>query len=343
MTIFKPMALSITLLAATASTASAQTELSFNIFLPPTHFMWPEFEAWASDIVEATNGEVRITFPAQSVAPPAGVLDAVRNRVVDGGVMLNNFIAAQAPGVLVTQMPFTDYGDSEAISSVLWQTYQENFSEIEQIRGVELVSMFHLGPMHPCSVTDQPISDLADLQTRRVWALPGPVAQTLTAMNLAITASPAVQLQELVSRNTVDAYLGQPTDTIVAFGLAPYTKSCTESLPALNSASFSIFFNARVWDRLPDVHRDTIMQFSGDALARRLGRAANVADDNARAELVAAGIEFYEMSPQLNEAMRTAAQVVTDEWAEAIRAAYGIDAAPLIEATRAAVEAASDE
>ena len=49
---------------------------------------------------------------------------------------------------------------------------------MEEVHSAEIVSMFHLGPMHHCSVSDQPISNLEDLQTRRVWALYGAIART---------------------------------------------------------------------------------------------------------------------------------------------------------------------
>jgi TRAP-type C4-dicarboxylate transport system substrate-binding protein len=327
------------LLAATAlaSPASAQTELSFNNFTPPTHFSWTVFQAWADDIAAATNGEVKITFPAQSVAPPPGIVDAVRNRVADGGFIFNGFLAQTAPGTMVTQMPFIDRGNSEAMSVAFWETYRDTFAAIEDLRGVQVVSGFHLGPTYLCSTTDTPIGTLDDLRARRVWALPGTIADTLSAMGLAITASPAVQLQELTSRNTVDAHLGVTMETIVAFGVAPYTKSCVEMEPALQSASFSIFFNQRSWDRLSDAHRAAITELSGSALAARLGAATDAADDAARAQLEAMGVTFAPVDPDLHKAMQDAATGIAKGWADAVQAAYGVDGLALIDATRARV------
>jgi len=331
------------LLAATAlcAPATAQTELTFNILFPPTHFSWEVFTAWSDDIFAATNGGVRITFPAQSVAPPPGVVDAVRNSVADAGFIFNGFIAEAAPGTMITQMPFITLGDSQAMSEVLWQTYEANFAALEDIRGVQLISAFHLGPTYLCSVTDRPITTIEDLRSRRVWALPGTIADTLAAMGLAITASPAVQLQELVSRNTVDAHLGVTMETIVAFGVAPYTRSCLDMSPALQSASFSIFFNQRTWDRLPQAHRAAIEAHSGAALARRLGAATDAADAAARAQLEAAGVTFAPIQDDVLHAMQTAGAAISDRWAQGVQTRYGIDGAALIEDVRAAVAAAS--
>jgi len=334
--------LSAALLIATtfAGPAAAETELTFNIFFPPTHFAWPVFEAWAADISEATGGEVSVTFPPQSVAPPPGIVDAVRNGVSDGGFIFNGFLAQNAPGTMLTQMPFIDLGNSEAMSVAFWETYRDTFAEVEDLRGVEVVSGFHLGPTYLCSTTDTPITTLDDLQGRRVWALPGTIADTLAAMDLAITASPAVQLQELTSRNTVDAHLGVTMETIVAFGVAPYTKSCVEMEPALQSASFSIFFNQRAWDRLSDEERAAISELSGSALAARLGAATDIADDEARAQLEDMGVTFAPIDDGLLATMQEAANGVAQNWSNAVQSAYGLDGMALIEDTRARVAAA---
>lgn len=321
--------------------ALAETELSFNIFFPKTHFSWPAFEAWSADVAAATDGEVVITFPAQSVAPPPGVVDAVRNGVADGGFVFNGFIAQSAPGTMASQMPFISVGDSAALGEVFWNSYVENFSEAENVGGVEIVSAFHLGPTYLCSVTDTPITTLEDLQSRRVWALPGTIAGTLTAMNLAITASPAVQVQELASRNTVDAHLGLTMETIVSFGVAPYTKSCVESAESLQSASFMVFFNQRKWDRLSDEHRAAIAELSGAALARRIGEAADVADAASRTELEAMGVTFAPIDPTLDAAMREAATGVQNAWSEAVQSMYDVDGNALVEQIRTDVAAAS--
>lgn len=160
-------------------------------------------------------------------------------------------------------------------------------------------------------------------------------------MDMAITASPAVQVQELVSRNTVDAHLGLTLETIVAFGVAPYTQSCVDMSPALQSASFTIFFNQRTWDRLAEDHRAAISELSGPALAARLGEATNAAEAAARVELEALGVTFAPIDADLLAAMETAAAGVAGQWAEGIQSMYDIDGSALIEEVRAAVASAS--
>lgn len=333
----KPLVMAMVAATTIATTAAAETELTFNILFPPTHFSWPVFEAWAADIATATDGEVVLTFPPQSVAPPPGILDAVRNGVADGGFIFNGFLAQSAPGTVVTMMPFVHVGDTEALSVAFWETYQKEFADVEDLRGVELVSGFHLSENILCSTSDKPITSLDDLRNRRLWTLPGTITDTMAAMGLSITAGPAVQLQELTSRNTVDAHFGLTWETIPSFGVAPYTKSCVETLPALHSASFTVFFNQRTWDRLSEEHRAAILELSGSALAARIGAATDIADEAARAQLLEDGVEVTPLDESLLSAMQEAANSVAQSWSEKVGAAYGVDGMAILEGIRASV------
>ena len=345
MTIRTPVLGALFSVAALIAPVSAQavTELTFSSLFPPNHFSWPVFRAWSDDIAAATNGEVRIVFTPQSVSPPPGVVDAVRNGVADAGFIFNGFLGQNYPGVMLTQMPFIDLGDTAATSRVFWENYQEHFAPVERIRGVEVVSAFHLGPNILCSTTDTPLSTLEELHGRRVWVLPGTISETMANMGLAITASPAVQVQELVSRNTVDAIFGLTQETVVSFGAAPYVKSCVDMSPALQSASFLVFFNQRAWDRLSDEQRATVMEYSGSAFAERMGAAAAEADTVTRAQLEASGVTYAPVDPGILEAMHSASDAVLTQWAAAVQSAYGIDGRALVEEVRAEIEAASAE
>jgi len=317
---------------ASITQARAQTQLSFNIFLPPTHFMWRVFPEWADDVHAATGGEVSIEFPARSVSPAHGVLYAVRHGVTDGGLMFNEFLSHGAPGTLMSQMPWLHRGDSAAISTALWENYRNEFAGFEQLPGVELLSMFHLGPTYLCSVTDTPVTTIDELRRRRVWALPGMIADTLADLDLAIVASPAIQVQELVSRNTVDVHMGLTLETMVSFAVASYTRSCVEMNPAFQSASFSVFFNRDAWTGLTQRQRTAIGELSGVALSRRLGQATNEAEAAARTVLVEEfGVTFAPAGENLRQALEEAAARQTEAWKRNVQEAYGVNATEILD------------
>lgn len=327
--------------AAFSSSAVANTTLSFNYFLPRTHFTWPVFEKWADAIAKATNGEVTIDFLPQSVAPAPGILEAVRNGVADGGFMFNGFLEKAAPGMMVSQMPWINAGNSKTVSTALWNIYQEHFAKVEKLPGVQLVSMFNLGPAELCSVTDKPITNLGELKSRRVWALPGTIADILKSAGLSIVSSPAVQVQELASRNTIDAHFGMPFDTIISFGIAPYTKSCVDMSPAMQSANFSIFFNQRAWSRLTESQRAVIMKLSGAALAEKLGAAVDETGVSSRKTLVAQGMVLTKVDTDLMAALQASAAKIQEQWEKTVSQKYGVDGAAILKEMHDTVAAES--
>ncbi|MFC6674263.1 TRAP transporter substrate-binding protein DctP [Marinobacterium aestuariivivens] len=329
-------------LATAAQPALAETKLMFNVFFPASHPAWPVFKDWAKDIHDATGGDILIEFPAQSVAPPDRVLESVRTSMVDAGFIYNGFLADKAPGTMVSQMPWMHRGDSEAISVALWNTYQDFYAGKNELRGVELVSMFHLGPTWLCTVVDKPLNTLEDLRQLRIWALPGTIADIYSGLDMAIVAGPAVQIHELVSRNTVDAYQGLTMETTVNFKAAPYTKACYEMERSLQSANFSVFFNKRTWDRLPAEHREAIMAHSGAKFAAAMGRAVNAADSAARQQLIEQGVEFKPTSAEIQQALEGAAKAVEAAWVEKVAKA-GIDGKAMLQQLDAATAKAAQK
>lgn len=313
--------------------ADASTKILFNIQFPQNHMFWTVLTEWAEEVKTASNGELLIEFPSQSVAPPDRTVDAVRSGVADAGMIFNGFIADAAPGLMLSQMPWIHHGDTEAMSVAAWETYQEYFADEEQMRGVKLVSLFHLGPSYLCQVTDKPMDSVADMREQRVWTLPGTIAQIYSNMDMAIIAGPAVQSHELVSRNTVDSHHGHTMETIVDFRVAPYTRSCFDVLPSMQSASFSVFFNQRFWDRLSDEHRNLLEQTTGSAMAASVGKLANERDAEARQYLVEEGVAFLPMNDDLHDAIRASATDIEAQWVDNV-SRYNVDGQEVLDAVR---------
>lgn len=313
--------------------AHANTRILFNIQFPQNHLFWTVLTDWAEEVKTASNGELLIEFPSQSVSPPDRTVDAVRSGVADAGMIFNGFIADSTPGLMLSQMPWIHHGDTRAMSVAAWETYQQYFADKEQMRGVKLVSLFHLGPSYLCQVTNKPLESAADMREQRIWTLPGTIAQIYSNMDMAIIAGPAVQSHELVSRNTVDSHHGHTLETIVDFRVAPYTRSCFDVLPAMQSASFSVFFNQRFWDRLSDEHRTLLEQTTGATMAAAMGELANERDAQSRLILDDEGVVFKPANPQLLEAVRDSAADIEAKWIESV-ARYGVDGNEVLNTVR---------
>ena len=313
--------------------ASAETKILYNIFVPPTHFYWDVMRDWADQVHEASDGRMTIEFTAKSVAPPPKTMDAVRKGAADAGFMANIFLSPKNPGALVGLMPSVHLGDSEATSVALWNTYQTYFAEQEKWPGIEVLGMFHFAGGVVCSLNDTPVTTAEDLTSRKVWSLPGNLADILTNMGVALVTGPAVQLHEMVSRNVVDAYAGITYDSVVKFKVGPYTKSCTEFEKSPFSINFTHFINARTWKRLSAEDQQILRDLSGEHLARMVGKKVNSQLAAGREEL-SATVEFLPASDDLAAAIEAAAAPVVEDWLKSVEE-MGVDGSEALDFMRA--------
>lgn len=307
-----------------APAASAETRILFNVFLPPHHFIWPVLRNWADDVGRATDGRVKVNFPAKSVAPAPKQWDAVAGGVVDGAVIFNGFIKNRAILPESSHLPWTSRGDAEATSGALWRTYQKFFRDADEHKGVHVLSLFTFIGGTYCSTTDKPVESVADLRARKMWALPGVAAGLLQNMGVKFVSGPAVRINEFVSKGAVDGYTGITYNSILQFKAGPYTKSCLEFDDLINNSSFLMFMNEGKWAEISPQDQRAIMQVSGEKVSRAVGRAARAAEDKAVKELRAGGLKIVPAPAALIAEVEKAAKPLVAKWIERANA-KGVD------------------
>ena len=321
-----------------AQAGAETTKIVFNIFTPPSHFMWPVMRDYAKQISDATQGRVTLEFPAESVAPPPKILDAVKNGSADGGFMFNAFLAPKIQGPMVGQLPWMVPADSSGPASVaLWRTYQKFFAGKGEFKGVRLLSLFQWGGAGMCSVTDTPVTTLDDLKKRKVWALAGNVATIVKNLGISFVAGPAVRIHEYVSRNVVDAYTGITWDSIESFKAAPYTKSCLLFDRYMNSANFSLFINDETWAKLSKADQAAIEKLTGEKMARHVGESFDKSSLEAKANLEKQGVTFAKVEPGLLAALHKASAPVEAQWIESVKS-MGVDGKAAVAYMRSEVD-----
>ena len=145
-----------------ASTAKAETTINYNIFVPPSHFMWDVMRDWAAQVEDASGGDLKIAFTAKSVAPPPKILDAVRSSAADAGFMANVFSQKFAPGTGVSMQPWIHRGDASAAGVALWRVYNKYFLEHDNWKGVELLGLFQFANANICNTINVNIFHIFD-------------------------------------------------------------------------------------------------------------------------------------------------------------------------------------
>jgi TRAP-type C4-dicarboxylate transport system substrate-binding protein len=306
------MALATTAVLAATAAARAETKVLFSPFTPPGHVITVGIvQPWAKDVERVTEGRVKVSYPANSLAPPPAQWEMVTNGIADAAFIFNGFAQKRLPLINVAHLPFVTT-TAEATSVALWRTYEKFFKKADEYKGVHLLGLF----THPGSELfslGQPIVKVSQLQGLKVWAAPGPPAEAMGKLGAAVVSGPAVRMYEIVSKGTVDAYLGIPYSDVKNFKLVSYTKAATEVPGKMGGASFSMFMNDKTWNKISKKDQEAIDKVSGEMIARH---AKAWDDDNkiGKDELVKGGGQIIQAPQDFVADLHKDLQFLEDNW-----------------------------
>lgn len=316
--------LSILALAMSVNWAQAKTRLIVNCFWPPQHFVCQEIlPGWLDEVEKVTEGRVVGNIPPKSVAPPPEQLASVEKGIVDAAVQFNGLIGNRVNGALTAMQPFVGAFNGPAMTQAAWETNRKFYPS--EFDSVELMAQWVITPGRLFSVKDDPMTSLDDFTSRKVWALPGPLANIAKSLGAGVVATPAVKSNEIISRGVVDAHLGLGGDAIQSFQVIPYTKSMTRFSKAIYTTTFSFVINKDKWAEISAEDQAAIRGISQE----KVGMAASAKWDSVSASVYAKfdelGISVVDADPDFEQAFVNAAKPVTAAWIKKATEA-GIDA-----------------
>lgn len=301
--------------AVVANPALSAERLLVNCFWPPQHAMCQKIlPTWGKWVEEATKGRVKITIPPKSLASPPEQWASVENGIADVAPQFNGFVANRVWGPTVAMQPFIATPDAPAMSQALWETHQKFFPN--EYKGVKALSMWVITPADMWSQTDKPVNSMDDLKSRKIWALPGTNVNIMKAVGAGVVSGPAVQMNEIISRGVVDAYVGVSPATVRDFRLIPYTKWKTQFKRGIYSTSFSFVMNEKKWNSLSKEDQDTIMSVSGAKFGRMAAAYWVQSDKSAVIELEKAGVKEVDADPAFEAALIKIGDNLTKKWIE---------------------------
>ena len=304
--------------------ANAQTIL-FNCFFPPQHYTCRVMlRDWSKAIEQATEGRVKLRVPPKSLAAPPNQYDGVVNGVMDGAIQFNQFISNKVTGIQIAQLPFIGTESAEAGSVALWRTYRKFFAAKHEYGPVVLLADYVSSGAEFWSMTDQPIRSIADLKSRKMWALPGVTANIIKATGSAVVAGPAVQMLEIISKGVVDGFVGVSFSSITSFKLTDYTKWVTVFPDKIFTPSFSFFISTKKWNTISAADRKAIVAVSGEKIARHFGQVQDGVNNRSRTKLLKGGLKSIKGDPGMLAELKAIGQPMTDAWLKKT-AAMGVD------------------
>lgn len=325
-------------LACAPITASAAERIVFNCFFPPQHYACTQ---WAPEIKrrieEATEKRVRVNVPPKSLAAPPDQYDGVVGGVMDAALQFNPFIANQVPGIQFSLLPFAGAADSEAVNPALWETYEKFFADKDEYGDAVLLSVTSTNGSDLFSMTSEPILSVEDIGNRKMWALPGVVANTIKEAGSSVVAGPAVQMLEIISKGVVDGYAGIAFSEVAALKLIDYTDSATLTEGKLFQPTFSVLISRAKWDNIAPEDQEAIMAVMGADFAKWAGAVQDGINHAARETAVAGGVEIVTGPPELEAGLRKLSQPMVDAWIAQV-SAMGIDGQEVLDFYRASIE-----
>lgn len=304
--------------------ASAQT-IVYNCFFPPQHYTCRVMlRDWSKEIEKATSGRVKFNIPPKTLAAPPDQYDGVVNGVMDAAIQFNQFIANKVTGIQVGQLPFIGTESAESGSIALWRTYEKFFAGKGEYGPVKLLAVYATNGAEFFSMTDQPIRSVADIKSRKMWALPGVTANIIKETGSAVVAGPAVQMLEIISKGVVDGYTGVPFSSVGQFKLTDYTKSVTVFKHKIFTPTFSFFIHAKKWNEIAAADRAAIEALSGEKISRYFGQVQDGFQHKIREGLLKGGLKVVQGDDAALAQLEALGQPMIDDWLKKT-AAMGVD------------------
>ncbi len=325
-----------------SSAASAQVKILVNIFVGPAHFIHEPYKAWGAEVAKVTDGRVTVEFLPASAAPPPRQIDGALAGNYDGAFMFNGFNGKRAPFTQMLLLPFLMNGKAEAGSVATWRTNEKYFSHLGQFEklGITPLSYFQFPGGHFYSSGD-PILSIADLKKRKMWALAGTPTRVLKLAGVDHVAGPAARLAEFVQNNTVEGVAGISQDAIVTFGGLQFTKSATVREDArLGVPNFIMFVTTKKWEEISPADQAAIRNISGEVFARAVGKAADVAEEKRRKQLIEKGVKIVETPESFKQELLEASAPLFEAWKKSAEK-MGVDAQEPIDFYKAQTKAAA--
>jgi TRAP-type C4-dicarboxylate transport system substrate-binding protein len=230
---------------------------------------------FCKDVEGATQGRVKCNLLPKAVVAPPQTLDAVKNGLAD----ISFVVPGYTPGrfVLTDAPEFPFMGDtSEAMSVAYQRVHDKMLAKFDEYKGVKVLAVFTHGPGQIYN-TKRPVTSLKDLESLKIRVGGGLVNEIAKVLGTVPMLKPAPESYELLSQGVADG-LFFPKESPVSFKLVPLIKHVTYIPGGLYNTSFAHVMNEAKWKQISEADRAAITKLSGEALARRTGKAWDAAD-----------------------------------------------------------------
>jgi TRAP-type C4-dicarboxylate transport system substrate-binding protein len=269
--------IAVALLYPVAAPLAETAQLRFAYPGPPnTPYNTKVFTPWAEDVTKASGGTVAVKiFTGPTLATNQNVYDRIIAGVADIGFGVFGPLSSQFPQANVATLPFESRDQAEA-AEALWRLYDKGVISGEFGKVKVLALMVFPGLVIHAK---KPIQSLADIKGMKI-SVEGRVLsaamEQLGAVPISLTPG---ELYESLQRGMVEA-APQGWPSVPTFHLTEVTSYHLEVPIGMNTGF--VFMNKEDYARLPQQGQQAIDGASGEAYVRRLIKAGDEIEADAR-------------------------------------------------------------
>lgn len=239
---------------------------------------------WAGEVEKATSGRVKHTLVPKAVAAPPGTFDAVRDGLADVSFTVDGY----TPGrfVLTRIAEFPQLGETATTVSVAYERIsRRHFAKADEHKGVKVLTVFTHGPGQIYN-TKRPIKTVGDLAGLKIRVGGGMINELAKNLGVDALLKPAPQSYEILSTGVADGVFF-PAESITSFKLEKLIKHATLVPGGLYNTSFAFIMNPDKYNKLAPADKKVIDEWSGEKLARLIGKHWDRGDEIGREALKA--------------------------------------------------------
>jgi TRAP-type C4-dicarboxylate transport system substrate-binding protein len=315
-----------------ASAASAQVTLNVNTWVPPSHLLVADVTMpFCKDVEAATQGRIKCNLLPKAVVAPPQTLDAVRDGLADLSFIVHGYTPGRFAVTDAVEFPFM--GDtSEALSVAYQRVYDKMLAKLDEHKGVHVLAVFTHGPGQIYN-TKRAVNSLKDLEGLKIRVGGGMVNEVAKAIGTVPMLKPAPESYELLSQGVADGVFF-PKESPLSFKLVPLIKHVTYVPGGLYNVSFAMILNEAKWKAMSDADRAAVNKLSGEALARRAGKAWDATDARGEKAVRDANIPIVIADAKFLAEIKEKTKGLEQAWIDKVKA-KGVDGAAVLAAIRA--------
>jgi TRAP-type C4-dicarboxylate transport system substrate-binding protein len=306
------LAFLVSVLAAPAI-ATAKTEISLSLIIPPKHLRYINvLGPWVKMVEEKTGGEVKMTvYFAAAMAKPPQTFESVMTGIADIAEGIVYATPGQFPLTEMVMLPELGLQTSEACSKALWKAYNEIPAVKEEWNGVKMLWL-HTTPGIKLITRDKPVRTLEDLKGMKIRVSGATAVKMGKALGFTPVSMPMGDLYLGLEKGVIDG-VALPSEILVSRRLGEVAKYVTNI--DLGHDAFFIVMNQAKWDDLSPEIQKVLTELSGAWAVDFTAKGWDKFDAEAEVTNKKSGIEYIDLSAEEKAKWQKLLTPVKDEYA----------------------------